>query len=171
MSEQSKPREHECAGCGGRDGSCLAETELGGDSDGLGMAGGSYVPAPLPQCSVCLGAGRISDRMPARDAVADAETLRLNCESRAPEWAWTRRHVIEAAALGGDSTLAWFSPREAARSALRAVPSLRSGDCARQEAYDHGAVRGSIGLVACFCRDCAPFTARAAFRAVPGLRG
>jgi hypothetical protein len=30
-----------------------------------------------PDCRICLGSGRISDRIPAADALADAETLRL----------------------------------------------------------------------------------------------
>jgi hypothetical protein len=65
-SEQTRAAaRHACDACGGtgvlwcgrphRGGRCLADV----------------------RCPVCLGAGRISDRMPVADAIADAETLRL----------------------------------------------------------------------------------------------
>lgn len=86
------------------------------------------------ECPVCLGAGSFPDRMPARDAVADAETL---------------YGIAYAEALAERERDAVFchlySAREAGRMAIGG-------------ARDFAGERGELA-------------ARAAFRAVPGLRG
>lgn len=61
-------------------------------------------------CPVCLGAGSFPDRMPARDAVADAETLQTVGPRIIGREPYT---VIEAIRF--------------ARAAFRAVPGLRGG--------------------------------------------
>ncbi len=62
-SEQARTdASHVCGACGGT---------------GHFAAHGHWTePLNIPTCPVCLGAGRISDRMPAADAMADAETGR-----------------------------------------------------------------------------------------------
>lgn len=90
------------------------------------------------RCPVCLGAGRISDQMPARDAECDAETLRANQELA--KWGtrtrealaeideWIGHLVVDLFRVqGGLSTSAdaVFSARLLSRAAFRAVPDLR----------------------------------------------
>lgn len=89
-------------------------------------------------CPVCRGAGRFPDRMPARDAVADAETLRMVC-GLIP--AGIFGIGTAAAMLREPYTNSWDGPelRDAleylapaqarlnARAAFRAVPGLRGG--------------------------------------------
>lgn len=109
----SESKQHKCDACGGT-----------GDElepfNGLPYA-----------CDVCLGAGTISDVMPARDAVADAETLRAsipaavfppktgndfrtaNLLTFVPEWDRDYSQIVS------------FVAREDARAAFRAVPGLR----------------------------------------------
>jgi len=116
-SEQARA-DHECSACGGT---------------GKKPAWCGIEPA-VPQCRVCLGSGRISDRMPAADAMADAETLRpLSVDSD-----HTQLHVADAklAQEYGNDAAAWMAHESAdlaatyatvaARAALRAVPGLRS---------------------------------------------
>jgi len=75
-----------------------------------------------PACPVCLGAGRISDRMPVADALADAETLRVVGMNAGPlptvRWlyvlSWTLPQFPD-----------WKTAHHAARAAFRAVPGLR----------------------------------------------
>ena len=85
-------------------------------------------------CPVCAGKRRISDRMPAADALADAETLRR---------VWTRR--VRARTLVG-------------RAAERGLDVVRMRPWLGDEA---------VSLAGRFATE----AARAAFRAVPGLRG
>lgn len=69
--------------------------------------GGSGYAKPCG-CHVCLGAGRISDRMPVADALADAETLQ----------------TVGPVIIGREP----FNATEAERfasGAFRAVPGLR----------------------------------------------
>lgn len=91
-------------------------------------------------CPVCLGSGVISDAMPVSDALADAETLRLEAEVRwyAPRQRYegigarTARWIDDAADIGrrlraGNDTT-WIAAMDAlfsARAAFRAVPGLR----------------------------------------------
>jgi hypothetical protein len=63
--EHAGDADHECSACGG-----TGNFYFGQD------AKLPYVPGDAIDCPVCLGAGRISDRMPVADAIADAETLR-----------------------------------------------------------------------------------------------
>lgn len=123
--------DHECSACGGT--GCRFES----------THGGRLRPCEAP-CPVCLGTGRISDRMPVADALADAETLRafqrdpyppnfllrtlapdayatehgaLRCGVSADLWA--RGHFYETEwALVDDAA-------HAARAAFRAVPGLK----------------------------------------------
>ena len=122
-NEQARA-DHKCGACGGL-GRIDKPHRIGGSSfyDGY---------ATLVFCPVCLGSGRISDRMPAADAMADAETL-LNLSYTEPkDWA------AEAWNTGG--FIRWYLDREngicepeylavvaesAARAAFRAVPGLR----------------------------------------------
>jgi hypothetical protein len=97
-------------------------------------------------CPACQGSGRISDVMPARDAMADAETLVLCVrEWRTFEYTRARKTVrgrmgerigadlFDAVMAGGSVRFQMSSldrdgyavAREAASHALRAVPGLR----------------------------------------------
>lgn len=100
------------------------------DRAGWGRVTCSPVETPSP-CPVCRGAGRISDRMPAADAVADAETLRLALKI-------TKSGNPDCYVKGGFAVAALVHPGvvhqldaavpyaiEAARAAFRAVPGLR----------------------------------------------
>lgn len=87
-----------------------------------------------PDCQVCLGAGRISDRMPAKDAVADAETLFNAVSSHVMAWAWqdlvflsyAPQYAAESIHYGmGDPQDGAELARLAARAAFRAVSGLR----------------------------------------------
>lgn len=72
-------------------------------------------PRHFPPCLACLGTGRVVDHIPAADAVADAETLRLN----APEGS------IRAVTLNEAATRPLEFPRSAATLAFCVVPELR----------------------------------------------
>lgn len=90
--------------------------------DGTGWAVRGCVYDRTNACPVCLGEGRISDQMPARDALADAETLRLNQR--------TGRAGYETWAAGSwglhFQQNGWLGAVElAAHAAFRAVPGLR----------------------------------------------
>lgn len=102
---------------------------------------------PATRCPVCQGAGRLPDQMPAKDALADAETLRAFVRDPHPPHLllrvlapdayavdpralrcgvdaalWKRGHFYETeGALVDDAT--W-----AARAAFRAVPGLKVPD-------------------------------------------
>ena len=103
---------HECAGCGGS---------------------GKRATVGLPRlsqdwrdrvCLVCLGSGRISDRMPARDAVADAETL-TSCLIAYGN-AWKARALLNWTTWPLSSVIIdYYDAIHAARAAFRAVPGLR----------------------------------------------
>lgn len=150
-------RDHECAGCGGsgpheygkgtrlssaytigRDGKdCPSYVERGSVAYTAWKRGRA-----VRCCPVCLGSGRISDRMPVADAVADAETLcgikaedggQERHRGRCRRWHMTllgraQRHGESAASYTkcdhGETSAPYFS-REAARAAFRAVPGLK----------------------------------------------
>jgi hypothetical protein len=87
-------------------------------------------------CPVCLGSGRISDRTPAADAIADAETLRFvaaeTCGGDPYPLLTEQAKVAEVCALGeyGYAGNNWHNEAAywalyAARAAFRAVPGLR----------------------------------------------
>lgn len=90
------------------------------------------------RCPICLGAGSFPDRMPARDALADAETLRLYCLLVvSPETPYDLDALVVAdlvldchmSGLLNDSPgrREWghIHAQDAARAAFRAVPGLR----------------------------------------------
>jgi hypothetical protein len=93
-------------------------------------------------CLVCQGAGRISDAMPVKDALADAETLRLNVTSELPPGQrWSRALGTVSKAL---AEAEWFA--------------VVAGGMARKGIRAESAAQAAAA-------------ARAAFSAVPGLRG
>lgn len=142
-----------CMACDGTGGACAQCCHPALDHDDYGCywsynAEGRLSPAgeefdycgceqPVSDCGACGGSGRISERIPARDAELDAETLVL--ESR--RWA-----------LGQDSA-----------SYVRSAQG--SGTCLLDELEIGLAVNGDLPA------SLASGAARAAFRAVPGLRG
>jgi hypothetical protein len=79
---------------------------------------------PETACPVCLGSGRVEDRIPASDAVADAETLRLVADGKVATLLRGaengRRSVAIEYAYHGQGVA-----KGAARAAFRAVPGLR----------------------------------------------
>jgi hypothetical protein len=91
------------------------------------------------RCEPCLGSGQVSERIPAADALADAETLRLIARDSLPHL-WdgrsgklTARRVVSAGWSGehatwnlGSEFLALAYAMEAAEYAFRAVPGLRA---------------------------------------------
>lgn len=93
-----------------------------------------YAPA---DCPVCLGAGQLSDRMPARDAVADAETLRFIAAASdysvefqtwigSPSTLALNRAVMNAdMAIHGAVDFSRERGELAAHDAFRVVPGLR----------------------------------------------
>jgi hypothetical protein len=123
----------ECLGCEGR-GLEVAEVQV------LSML-------PFFPCPVCAGSGQVEAKPSVRDAVADAETLRLyhDFESASPECSTEsynrlalRKQPIPCCHLR--DALAWASVgalavslghadgsahKESARAAFRAVPGLR----------------------------------------------
>ena len=83
MTTSEQATEHTCGACGGsgnpkpcecRVRRCYVPHDECDCGCSKGIAGGHA-------CPVCLGAGRISDRMPAADAMVDAETLWRACIS------------------------------------------------------------------------------------------
>jgi hypothetical protein len=103
----------------------------------------------LDTCPVCQGAGRISDVMPAKDALADAETLR------------TVAHEVATHCYGGG----WDGRQ--CDDCNEAVLALRIHWSPDGASMDSCVWRYSAETNAQTCRD----EAHAAFRAVPGLRG
>jgi len=111
-NEQARA-DHECSACGGH--------------------GKAHDPAYVrvydcAACPVCLGSGRISDRMPVADAMADAETLR-NIANTYPHYSRHLDETLDVQAAGPrDGSWAYLTPydaRNAAHAAFRAVPGLR----------------------------------------------
>lgn len=92
-------------------------------------------------CPVCVGAGRISDKMPVSDALADAETL-IRFAADDPG------NNIGDAAMHARSALAW--------GLATYVPGRTQGAKTRKRTER--------------VRTYSVLAARAAFRAVPGLR-
>lgn len=109
-----------------------------------------------------------------KDALADAEQLMVVAMDPSlpvmPEWRpmrlalWDAYHSGSMRVTLNLRTAAADYAREQAHSAFRAVPELRAPECRRMAAYWRGDVSA---LADCYCASCA----RAAFRAVPGLRG
>ena len=125
-SEQARADAHECSACSG--------------SGIEGWEGGSGCPG---RCFACDGAGHISDRMPAADAMADARTLWHEAD---------RRGTLDpiSKALGNAATYG-----DTVASLLQRVwPQSELGSTVLVAAAGAGAEKA----------------ARAAFRAVPGLR-
>jgi hypothetical protein len=99
--------------------------------------GGNYAERGN-RCPVCQGAGRISDVMPAKDALADAETLRGFWHELARETGVEARfHLTQqtTARLWQNGMFGHYLPWEcadsassAARAAFRAVPGLKVPD-------------------------------------------
>lgn len=82
-------------------------------------------------CPVCLGSGRISDAVPARDAVADAETLHAMAALAPLDWYYDVDLSECDAVLSADCSV-WikydrdtYRYTDAAHAAFRAVPGLR----------------------------------------------
>ena len=97
---------HPCAACGG---------------SGLVPR---YFEGQQYMCPVCLGAGSISDKMPARDAVADADTL-TSCLIAYGN-AWKARALLNWTTWPLNSAVIdYYDAIHAARAAFRAVPGLR----------------------------------------------
>lgn len=90
------------------------------DRAGWGRVTCSPVETPSP-CPVCRGAGRISDRMPVADALADAETLRRAYGLGSPLPTRDIEAVIGRARINDVRKIT----RACARAAFRAVPGLR----------------------------------------------
>lgn len=130
-------QERDCRACGGT-------KSIPDYSRGYYTHSGVWLPGQ-DRCPVCLGAGRISDVRTARDAMVDAEALRLVVDAvhtntsylpQARATAFTiRLWLIPAAEFGARAAryalegwdahgLAW----DAARAAFRAVPGLREGE-------------------------------------------
>jgi hypothetical protein len=112
---------HECSAC---DGTGERINYVPSGINGGKLLGADYID--LRQCPVCRGSGRISDRMPVTDAIADAETLLLHAMAGATE---TARHIVDARelaymALGGAIDFAAERGQMAARAAVLAVPGL-----------------------------------------------
>lgn len=99
------------------------------------------------RCPVCRGAGRISDRMPAADALADAETLRLYVAVK---------QRAEAATINMGEPAPWTAMLYDLNALFcRGLSPAHYGlSYALEQDYFMGKARAS-----------------AAFRAVPGLRG
>lgn len=96
-----------------------------------------------PDCPVCLGSGTISDRMPVADALADAETLHLN-------------------AIPSDNDECTLAQGFGLQARFWIKDSLSK--CSRWTGDDYAESQDRAKTKACAA-------ARAAFRAVPGLRG
>lgn len=105
------------------------------DGRGLNHAGNYYEVTPADICAACDGSGRIEERIPASDAIADAETLQ--------RWGTFSDDFVDASGFGAcvvrgindmeDGCGCFVCRRyiyndalEAARSAFNAVPGLRA---------------------------------------------
>ena len=132
----STPATHPCDACGG-----TGEAGACGRDHGSGcckLHNGCLCEQPWEwirvngaSCPVCLGAGRFPDRMPVKDAVADAETLwlvSLNLYRDNPEPFETleRARLLICHAIADASVVDPLGRvKNAARAAFRAVPGLR----------------------------------------------
>ena len=125
-AETMQPKaEHKCDACGGS-GKIGCE-----DHATYHKHGSTYYhrfACDVLKCPVCLGSGRISDRMPVSDAVADADTLWWGVLYQAYQ-----APALETATLGCQVAV-WIHHNEsesyrltrlAAHAAFRAVPGLR----------------------------------------------
>ena len=136
MTTSEQATEHTCGACGGS-GRTDKPHQIGGSSfyGGWIRAGGYESPtSALVICHVCLGAGRILDRMPAADALADAETLAVFAavyhfpQIKSLSSCWRRALNIQEIAQpdsGYDEHRAVLQAHWLARAAFRAVPGLR----------------------------------------------
>ena len=119
-SQQARADTRECSACGGT--GCEKRIDHWHASYRYGEC--------RERCIVCLGAGRISDRMSVADALADAETLRQLAGDIVAEG--LRRYATSAQRNAlGIANLIIFAGSGAdaysqARAAFRAVPELRS---------------------------------------------
>lgn len=83
-------------------------------------------------CPVCLGTGRVEDRIGVEDAVADARTLqgvawdlpKPHISNTLRKARFFGRQVVAEIEIGGDWGLGVLA-MSAARAAFRAVPALR----------------------------------------------
>jgi hypothetical protein len=118
-SDEQARASHPCDACGD-----LLRVLLGGDYRN-----------PDPHCPVCQGSGRISDVMPAADAVADAAQLLTVWRGhfRGARFHKTGIYKAQEAGTSAESAMVygggWCNAadmaRKAARAALGAVPGLR----------------------------------------------
>jgi hypothetical protein len=133
-SEQARAdASHPCDACGG---SGVV------DARGAGRSG-----PVITSCPVCQGSGRISDRVPVSDSLADADALRLcasrlygkgcqgfvrnrlieadmyGCEARG----WSKQEPVGRYAGWDTAAIAADKAKRAARAAFRACPGLRGG--------------------------------------------
>lgn len=108
-----------CGSCAQRMGAGNAYLQFGGHHYC------SVVCLPHP-CVPCLGSGRISERIPASDAVADAETLRLSGGAKWIGACAGASYAAYAHAWASDySGFTRWTVLQDARAAFRAVPGLR----------------------------------------------
>lgn len=113
----SAPATHPCDACGGR-GVTVGRPPV--------LADGTIVAISHPiVCPVCLGAGHFSDMMPARDAVADAETLRLLTYNDFSGPVQDLNHCLTQIFFARGRGTHRACAMAAARAAFRAVPGLR----------------------------------------------
>lgn len=121
-------QERDCRACGGTG-------EMGQTT-----ADGFTIGTIWRDCPVCLGSGRISDRVSREEVMVDAETLRVYQDefrdvpavwvaADAGAWAaaWTRAEdrTLFRPPDAGMADRAYSSAKRAARAAFRAVPALR----------------------------------------------
>lgn len=135
-------KSHVCAGCGGS----------GYDVESCNRMSESGRCACMDNpCATCLGAGHISDVMPVKDALADAETLR-NYADVAPDFVLCNllnyaSHYADAVAcrewwVGGEVGAYQHVRDGASGGAFSAVPGLRvRADEARAVDRAKGGVR------------------------------
>lgn len=150
-SDQTVSASHPCDACEGSGAVGCASCRITADLDVLAAFGLCATCADLeadgydvgrlattPPCPVCLGAGSFPDCMPARDALADAETLRAYVSAamsnqgystsnvgRASRWTWTGMEYWRSRGEYPDEFLAAAMIRKAAHAAFRACPGLR----------------------------------------------
>jgi hypothetical protein len=135
-SEQARAdASHPCDACGGSGLDAAAVKRYRDKWEWPGIPGYMKPDPHFPLCPVCGGSGRISDVMPAADAVADAETLRSVTRSIHRGFAFHNTDVylsascalfhVEAATRPGSLYEGDFWIRSAAEHAFKAVPGLR----------------------------------------------
>lgn len=129
MTNQVEQVSHPCAACGGS-----GRVPVSCDSPWHRAKLCSCNFGMDRPCPVCLGAGRISDKMPARDAVADAETLARIADSVLGAYEdgiypFQNSHVTARLqgwlAITGAETYSDHRALLAARAAFRACLGLR----------------------------------------------